>query len=218
MIIRDNYGVYYKETCIGLICVFTDGRIEYRALTYQFDDLKEEKIPAHWKRSVGAAKTIPFLSALMTEDNRVKGTRKTVYRQGDYSVVRRPEKTADRFWVYRRNASPGEKGYSKKEYTAPHSEGSNSPDGMKEWVSWYCFIRMDDGTYEAELDEAWCWGGGHNDGGTMDREIPEEWFSLPWNGFLENIVTLARASHYGFTAAELNDKTGLKEFFGFADS
>ena len=86
---------------------------------------------------------------------------------------------------------------------------------MREWASWYAFNKMDDGTYEAELDEAWWWGGGHNDGGTIHREIPEEWFDLPYKDFLEKVVTLAAASHYGFTAEILLAKEGLKEFFGF---
>ncbi len=90
-----------------------------------------------------------------------------------------------------------------------------TPEGMREWASWYAFNKMDDGTYEAELDEAWWWGGGHNDGGTIRREIPEEWFELPYEDFLEKVVTLAAASHYGFTAEILLEKKGLKEFFGF---
>ena len=48
-----------------------------------------------------------------------------------------------------------------------------------------------------------------------NREIPEEWFALPYEDFLENVVTLAAASHYGFTAEMLLKKAGLKEFFGF---
>ena len=74
---------------------------------------------------------------------------------------------------------------------------------------------MDDGTYEAELDEAWWWGGGHNDGGTIRNEIPEAWFDLPYDEFLENVVTLSAAAHYGFAAEDLKEKRGLREFFGF---
>ena len=87
---------------------------------------------------------------------------------------------------------------------------------MKEWASWYCFNKMDDGTYEAELDEAWWWGGGHNDGGTIHTAIPEEWFDLPYEEFLEHVVGLASAAHYGFTVKELKSKKGLRKFFGFA--
>ena len=86
---------------------------------------------------------------------------------------------------------------------------------MREWASWYCINKKDDGTFEAELDEAWWWGGGHNDGGTMREEVPEEWLDLPYDELLENLVTLVRADHYGFTAEHLRRKKGLKEFFGF---
>ena len=55
----------------------------------------------------------------------------------------------------------------------------------------------------------------YEDGGTIRREIPEEWFELPYEDFLEKVVTLAAASHYGFTAEILLEKKGLKEFFGF---
>ena len=86
---------------------------------------------------------------------------------------------------------------------------------MREWCSWYAFNKMDDGTYEAELDEAWWWGGGHNDGGTIRREIPEEWFELPYEEFLDNVVGLAAAWHYGFTVEILLEREGLREFFGY---
>ena len=86
---------------------------------------------------------------------------------------------------------------------------------MREWCSWYAFNKMDDGTYEAELDEAWWWGGGHNDGGTIRREIPEEWFELPYEEFLDNVVGLAAGWHYGFTAEILLERKGLREFFGY---
>ena len=58
-------------------------------------------------------------------------------------------------------------------------------------------------------------GDSHNDGGTIHTDIPEEWFELSYDKFLENVVTLSAASHYGFTPDELKEKQGLKEFFGF---
>ncbi len=57
--------------------------------------------------------------------------------------------------------------------------------------------------------------GGHNDGGTIHTDIPEEWCELSYDKFLENVVTLSAAAHYGFTPDELKEKQGLKEFFGF---
>ena len=45
--------------------------------------------------------------------------------------------------------------------------------------------------------------------------IPKEWFDLPYDEFLERVITLAAAKHYGFTPDDLKEKKGLKEFFGF---
>ena len=70
---------------------------------------------------------------------------------------------------------------------------------------------------EGQVGTAWGWGGGHNDGGTIHREIPEEWFELPYEEFLERTVTLAAAAHYGFTAEMLLEKKGLREFFGYGN-
>ena len=88
---------------------------------------------------------------------------------------------------------------------------------MREWASWYAFNKRNDGTYEAELDEAWWWGGGHNDGGTIHVDLPQELFELPYKEFLENVVRFAAAAHYGFTAEMLMEKEGLREFFGYKE-
>ena len=67
---------------------------------------------------------------------------------------------------------------------------------------------------EAELDEAWD-EGSHYGGGTINVAIPKEWFDLSYDEFLERVITLASAKHYGFTPDDLKEKKGLKEFFGF---
>ena len=57
-----------------------------------------------------------------------------------------------------------------------------------------------------------------DDGGTIHTEIPEEWFDLSYEEFLGNVVYLAAAAHYGFTAEILLGREGLREFFGFSDN
>jgi len=150
----------------------------------------------------------------MADENRVRGTRKTAYEKGPVRIVRIPEDVA-KFYVYRCGAEKGDPDYSEKSHSVPHSEGNGPIEGMSEWASWYCFNKRDDGTFEAELDEAWWWGGGHNDGGTMREEIPEEWMELPYEEFLDNVLTLVSARHYMFTVEDLLDREGLREFFGF---
>ncbi len=120
----------------------------------------------------------------------------------------------NKFYIYRRNARKGEPDYSPKPHSAPHCLGDRMVEGMEEWASWYCFNKRDDGTYEAELDEAWN-EGSHNGGGTICVDIPPKWFSLPYHEFLERVVTLAAARHYGFTTDDLKERDGLKAFFGF---
>ena len=93
-------------------------------------------------------------------------------------------------------------------------DAKKASEGMKKSVSWYCFNKRNDGTYEAELDESWI-EGSHYGGGTIDRVIPTEWFDLSYDEFLEHVITLASASKYGFTIDDLKEKKGLKEFFGF---
>ena len=122
----------------------------------------------------------------------------------------------EKFMIYRRDAKKGEATYSPKSHSAPHFVG-HYVEGMEEWASWYCFNKKEDGSYEAELDEAWD-EGSHYGGGTIDVDIPKEWFALSYDDFLEHVITLAAAKHYGFTVDDLKERKGLKQFFGFKDS
>lgn len=115
--------------------------------------------------------------------------------------------------VYDRMARKGSSVYSPKSHSAPHFEG-HYVEGMEEWANHYCFNKKEDGIYEAELDEAWD-EGSHYGGGTINVVIPHEWFGLSYDEFLERVITLAAAEHYGFTTDDLKEKNGLKEFFGF---
>ena len=121
----------------------------------------------------------------------------------------------EKFMIYRRDAKKGEATYSPKLHSAPHFVG-HYVEGMEEWASWYCFNKKEDGTYEAELDEAWD-EGSHYGGGTIDVDIPKDWFTLSYDDFLERVITLAAAKHYGFTVDDLKERKGLKQFFGFKD-
>ena len=119
--------------------------------------------------------------------------------------------------IYHRYAEKGEPTYSPKSHSVPYCVAGRYVEGMEEWASWYCFNKKEDGTYEAELDEAWN-EGSHNGGETINVDIPQEWFSLSYDEFLERVITLAAATHYGFTTDDLKGKEGLKEFFGFEGS
>ena len=215
MTIREQYVVFYRGERIGTYYVFTNRRVAYDACSVPEEHKKELKALGLGKSIENAAKKdVPILPDVMTDENRVPGTQKQIWQTGDVRLVRIP-KDADKFWIYRRSAKKGAAGHSDKDHSAPHREGNKEIPGMREWASWYCFNKKDDGTYEAELDEAWYGGRGHNDGGTICTEVPQEWLSLPYEEFLDRVVTLSSAAHYGFTAEELKEKDGLKGFFGF---
>ena len=112
------------------------------------------------------------------------------------------------FRIYSTQAMPGESGYMQRGFSRPQA------DGIDSHVISYAFRRI--GTeYQAELEEAYNWGGGHDMGGTIRSDIPQEWFSLSYNSFLEKVVSLSYASRYGFTADDLKQFDGLREFFGY---
>ena len=212
--VKEKYLIFYKAEEIGVCFLYNDSKTEYNAWSAA-DKYADEMKALGLDKDIKSAsrKTVSAIFGIMDDDHRVPRTRKRIWQSGDLKVERVPE-DVDKFWIYRRSAEKGEAGYSPKEYDAPHSEGGRVIPGMTEWASWYCFNRKDDGMYEAELDEAWN-AGGHNDGGTIRTEVPEEWLGLPYDEFLERVVTLSAASHFGFTAEELKEKEGLKEFFGY---
>ncbi len=215
MNIKELYKVFYKGERIGTYYVFANRRTGYDVGSVPPEYKKELKALGLDRNIENAKKTaVPILPDMITDANRVPGTRKRIWQTGDIKLEKIPGNVG-KFWIYRRSAQKGEAGYSEKDHSAPHREGSREIPGMREWASWYCFNKKDDGMFEAELDEAW-YGGSHNDGGTICTEVPQEWLNLPYEEFLDRVVTLSSAAHYGFTAEDLKEKEGLKEFFGFA--
>ncbi len=178
MDVEEEYIVCFKDREIGRYCICEDGGGRYFGGGSTYIDM--EGVPDTLRKDARSGSRIPYFRDLMAEENRVPGTRKTVYRRGDVSVTRIP-KDADSFSIYKRGTADDDK----EGHSAPHCEGSGPIEGMREWASWYCINKKDDGTFEAELDEAWWWGGGHNDGGTMREGVPEEWLDLPYDELLE---------------------------------
>lgn len=215
MWITDEYKVYCDGEIIGYYYVFDNKSVEFSATYCPNENEAAAQKKVGLEKDFEQKKPDNKLNDLIKDEFRVKGKKRIIYTDGTIMMERVPHESGEKFWIYRQWAEKGEEGYSKKRYSAPHYEGEKTPDGMEEWAQHYCFNKMDDGTFDAELDEAWWWGGGHNDGGTIHTEIPEEWFTLPYDEFLERVITLSAAAHYGFTADELKKKKGLKEFFGY---
>ena len=202
--IVDHYKITYNDLFVGSYYVYEDNTCRYYVNS--------------WKNELEPIKDLLEKKGLLKDKDTkrpIAGRKRSIYHCDGLTLERIPNETNERFLVYQHDANKGQPGYSDKDHSAPHYEGEKTPEGMREWTTWYAFVKMDDGTYEAALDESWWWGGGHNDGGTIHTDIPEEWFELSYDEFLENVVTLSAASHYGFTPDELKEKQGLKEFFGF---
>ena len=215
--LTDSYSVYYNDKTVGYYSLFDDGKADYYPAYGNPEDIQKELKKLGLDKEITDSEPLKVFIELIKDEYRIKGRKKIIYEKPPLRIERQSQETGERYSVYRRNAEKGDADYSDLPHDAPHNEGPHTPEGMREWASWYAFNKMDDGTYEAELDEAWWWGGGHNDGGTIRKEIPEEWFALSYDEFLERVVTLAAAAHYGFTAEMLKEKEGLKEFFEFED-
>ena len=63
-----------------------------------------EDLPESLRKDSRSGSRIPFFRDLMAEENRIQGTRKTVYRRGDMSVTRVP-KDAGSFRIYKRGTA-----------------------------------------------------------------------------------------------------------------
>ena len=215
--LTNQYTVKLNDKIIGYYHTLSDNTVRYWTANGCPWDIEEELKKYGLEKEIEAEDPLPIFTELTQEKNRVPGRRKRIYVSGPFRIERKSEETDERFSVYRRNAEKGDPDYSPLAHDAPHYEGPHTPKDMREWANWYAFIKMDDGTYQAALDEAWWWGGSHNDGGTIHADIPDEWQDLPYDEFLENVITLAAAKHYGFTVEMLKERDGLKKFFGFED-
>ena len=211
--IKEKYIVFYKDSQVGMYYIYEDGKASYD--TYSIpDEFSDELKALGLDKSTSGKRKLSLFKKIINDENLVSGTLKQIYQSGFIKIERIP-KDVDKFMIYQRSAKKGEAAYSAKDYSVPHMEGGRLIEGMDEWASWYCINKKDNGMYEAELDEAWYGGSGHYDGGTICTEVPEEWLLLPYDDFLKHLVTLSAASHYGFTADDLKEKKGLKEFLGF---
>ena len=198
-LILEKYNVIYNEKNIGYYYIYDNKSVSYSLAWGSPRDIEKELKELGLHKEYEGKKPPAIFLEMISDENRVPGRKRIIYRKGPLTLEKQPQETGERFSVYRRSADKGEPDYSPLPHDAPHYEGKHTPEGMREWCSWYAFNKMDDGTYQAELDEAWWWGGGHNDGGTIRREIPEEWLDLPYDDFLKEVIGVASAAHYGFT-------------------
>ena len=78
----------------------------------------------------------------------------------------------------------------------------------------YSFIRLSGGRYRLFVQVGWN-AGSHDDGAGNAFDLPGEWFSLPWERFLDRLEERFPAQTYGYGRREFTGMSGLKEFLGF---
>lgn len=80
----------------------------------------------------------------------------------------------------------------------------------------YIFKKMKDGTVELEVQIGWP-AGSHWDGSGFRRTLPTEWFSLPWDDFLDALCEKYPPERYSYTKPELKYTQGLREYLGLSE-
>lgn len=78
----------------------------------------------------------------------------------------------------------------------------------------YIFRKYKDGSYMFEYQEGW-YAGSHNDGGTVENDLPKKWFKLTWEKFLDKFIAEYPPSSYFITREELQANDKLRKFLGF---
>ena len=125
----EHFLVYYNEDCIA--SYYMDEKEEEYEYYVGWPKTYQGKVPEEYLKNKKLKRPYKLMKDIMTEENRLQGTRKTVYVSGPVRIVRIP-KDIDHFLIYRMNAKKGEQGYSEKKYSAAHYEGEHTPEGMKE--------------------------------------------------------------------------------------
>ena len=144
----DHYKITYNDLYVGSYYVYDDNSYNYIVNRWDTElepikDLLEKKGLLQGKES---KKPISAITKMITDENRVKGRKRPIYHSDGLTLERIPNETSERFLVYRCGANKNEPGYSDKDHSAPHYEGEKTPEGMREWTTWYAFVKMDDGT------------------------------------------------------------------------
>jgi hypothetical protein len=209
-IIVDTYKVTYHDQIIGFYCIWDDRTVSFTNYSGVSADIAEDVEKLGLFRRISNRKSIGLFSQIMIPENRISGRKRIVYNSEHLMVERCPKATGCIYTVYRRRASRNAPDYSELSHEVSINGGSVTARAER-----YAFIKLDDGTFSASLEESWYRGGSHNDGGTVSEQIPEAWFNYQYDDFLEKIVTLSTASRYGFRTALLKNRNGLKVFFGF---
>ena len=134
----EQYSIYYDNSCIAVY--YRDDEAKEYSYYVGYSSVYKGKVPDKYLRD--HEKKTPFrpIEELMTEENRVAGTRKLIYQHDHIRIVRVPRDT-EHFAVYNKFARKGSRGYSEERFDAPHYEGEKTPEGMKEWVSYYGFVK-----------------------------------------------------------------------------
>ena len=144
--IVDHYKITYNDLFVGSYYVYEDNTCRYYVNSWKNElepikDLLEKK---GLLKDKDTKRPIAAITKMMTAENRVKGRKRSIYHCDGLTLERIPNETNERFLVYRHDANKGQPGYSDKDHSAPHYEGEKTPEGMREWTTWYAFVKMDE--------------------------------------------------------------------------
>ncbi len=88
---------------------------------------------------------------------------------------------------------------------------------MQDRLEHYDFRRHANGSYSIDLQIGWPGGWSHYDGANMTRDIPQEWFALPWDEFMDRFEESFCSPAFYYTRGELEAVPGLKKFLGYEE-
>lgn len=110
----------------------------------------------------------------------------------------------DTYWLY----NIRELGRENREFTRLNGE--------REWLEHYYFRKEADGRFTMNAQAGWGgWAASNSAGGSMSRDIPPEWLTLSWEGFLDKFEENMPTGSYFYNKEELASMDGLKRFLGF---
>ena len=129
----NHYVIYYKDAAVAHFHTYEDGTYAYGPNLGLSEETHEELKALGLGEARKGRRPPKALSALMAKKQRVPERKRVIYQDGPLKMERKPASIpAGSFSVYDRRARKGAPDYSELPHDAPHYEGPNTPEGMRE--------------------------------------------------------------------------------------
>lgn len=216
ILLDEIYYVYYKNQKIAqLIINATDKTYTYQ-ISYKLNEKSiYSEIPDELKENYKGKENIKILEEIIEE--RTFGKHTYRYEKENICLQKmywhnQPEKE---LIIYNFNASKSSKAYSEKRHDYKSLDNDKETDRREGFFALsYRFVKYNDGIYQSWLDEAFP-EGSHYGGGIVKEVIPDQWFDLPYEEFLQKVYELNYVKEYNFSLNDLKNRDDLKDFFGY---